>query len=163
MATQGKKDLIGSGLAAGPSFSMANQNDRSRLLREVLAERIVVLDGAMGTAIQQHDLTAADFGGAEYEGSNDHVVLTRPDVILDIHRTYLKAGSDVIETNSFNATASDLERLRPFREGVRDQPYRGETRPSGRRRVIDIRKAPLRRRLDGAHYEGHDGHRRHHF
>ena len=86
-----------------------NQNDRSRLIREALNERIIVLDGAMGTAIQQHDLTADDFGGPEYEGSNDHLVLTRPDVILDIHRDYLKAGCDVVETDSFNATAGDLK------------------------------------------------------
>ena len=88
---------------------MVNQNDRSRLVREVLEERIIVLDGAMGTAIQQHDLAAADFGGPEYEGSNDHLVLTRPDIILDVHRAYLKAGSDIIETNSFNGTAGDLK------------------------------------------------------
>ncbi|HUG81273.1 MAG TPA: methionine synthase, partial [Bryobacterales bacterium] len=88
---------------------LMNQNDRSRLIREALNERIIVLDGAMGTAIQQHDLTADDFGGPEYEGSNDHLVLTRPDVILDIHRSYLKAGCDVVETDSFNATAGDLK------------------------------------------------------
>jgi 5-methyltetrahydrofolate--homocysteine methyltransferase len=88
---------------------MINQNDRSRLLLEALGERILVLDGAMGTAIQQHHLTASDFGGHEYEGSNDHLVLTRPDVVLDIHRSYLQAGSDIIETNSFNATAGDLK------------------------------------------------------
>ena len=88
---------------------MINQNDRSRLFLEVLGERILVLDGAMGTAIQQHNLTALDFGGHEYEGSNDHLVLTRPDVILDIHRSYLQAGSDISETNSFNATAGDLK------------------------------------------------------
>ena len=87
---------------------MINQNDRSRLLMEALGERILVLDGAMGTAIQQRDLVASDFGGAAYEGSNDHLVLTRPDVILDIHRGYLEAGSDIIETNSFNGAAGDL-------------------------------------------------------
>ena len=87
---------------------MIDQNDRSRLLIEALGERILVLDGAMGTAIQQRDLIASDFGGAAYEGSNDHLVLTRPAVILDIHRGYLNAGSDIIETNSFNGTAGDL-------------------------------------------------------
>ncbi|MDA1313378.1 MAG: methionine synthase [Acidobacteria bacterium] len=95
-----------------------NENDRSRLIREALNERVVVLDGAMGTAIQQHDLTADDFGGPEYEGSNDHLVLTRPDVILDIHRAYLKAGSDVIESDSFNATAGDLKDF-----GLADKAY----------------------------------------
>lgn len=76
---------------------------------EALGERVLVLDGAMGTAIQQRDLAASDFGGAAYEGSNDHLVLTRPDVILDIHRGYLDAGSDIIETNSFNGAAGDLK------------------------------------------------------
>ena len=97
---------------------MINQNDRSRLLLEALKERILVLDGAMGTAIQQHELTPADFGGHEYEGSNDHLVLSRPDVILDIHRSYLHAGSDIIETNSFNATAGDLKDF-----GLADKAY----------------------------------------
>ena len=97
---------------------MINQNDRSRLLQEALDERILVLDGAMGTAIQQRHLTAEDFGGHEYEGSNDHLVLTRPDVILDIHRGYLKAGSDIIETNSFNGTAGDLKDF-----GLADKAY----------------------------------------
>jgi 5-methyltetrahydrofolate--homocysteine methyltransferase len=72
-------------------------------LREILRERILVLDGAMGTMLQQENLTAADFGGPQYEGCNENLVLTRPDVVLGIHRKYLQAGSDIIETNSFGS------------------------------------------------------------
>lgn len=72
---------------------------------EMLAERVLVLDGAMGTTIQARRLTAEDFGGPHLEGCNEHLVLTRPDVILDIHRSYLEAGADMIETNTFGATS----------------------------------------------------------
>ena len=71
---------------------------------DALSRRILVLDGAMGTQIQNRNLTAADFGGAEYEGCNEMLVLTRPDVIEDVHRAYLEAGADIIETNSFGST-----------------------------------------------------------
>src|ERR1700730_7462013 len=73
-------------------------------LRELLRERILVLDGAMGTMLQQENLTAADFGGPHLEGCNENLVITRPDVVLGIHRKYLDAGSDIIETNSFGST-----------------------------------------------------------
>ncbi|CAM3865958.1 methionine synthase [Cohnella lubricantis] len=74
-------------------------------LQEALQQRILILDGAMGTMIQQANLTASDFGGEELEGCNEMLVLTRPDVILDIHSAYLAAGSDIIETNTFGATS----------------------------------------------------------
>jgi 5-methyltetrahydrofolate--homocysteine methyltransferase len=82
--------------------------ERTRLLEELLAERILVLDGATGTAIQAHQLTADDFGGPYLEGCNENLVFTRPDVVLDIHRGYLEAGADIIETNTFNGTAISL-------------------------------------------------------
>src|SRR5512145_1675063 len=66
-----------------------------------LRERILVLDGAMGTMIQAAGLTAADFGGAEYEGCNEYLNLTRPDVIRSIHTAYLDAGADIVSTNTF--------------------------------------------------------------
>src|ERR1700723_1165398 len=72
-------------------------------LRELLRERILVLDGAMGTMLQQENLTAEDFGGPQYEGCNENLVLTRPQVVLGIHRKYLEAGSELIETNSFGS------------------------------------------------------------
>ena len=80
---------------------MRNLNESAKALRELLSERILVLDGAMGTMLQQRSLTAEDFGGAALEGCNENLVRTRPDVVLDIHRKYFEAGSDIVETNSF--------------------------------------------------------------
>src|SRR5262245_24358437 len=70
-------------------------------LRDAVASRILVLDGAMGTMIQARDLRAVDFGGAAREGCNEHLNLTRPDVVRDIHAAYLEAGADIVCTNSF--------------------------------------------------------------
>ena len=83
---------------------MRNLKESEKALRELLAERILVLDGAMGTMLQQRNLTAADFGGAALEGCNENLVRTRPDVVLDIHRKYFEAGADIVETNSFGGT-----------------------------------------------------------
>ncbi|MGH7353456.1 MAG: methionine synthase [Candidatus Rokuibacteriota bacterium] len=69
--------------------------------RKAFAERVLVLDGAMGTMIQAVGLGADDFGGPELEGCNEHLNLTRPDVIRDIHRAYLDAGADCVSTNTF--------------------------------------------------------------
>jgi 5-methyltetrahydrofolate--homocysteine methyltransferase len=80
---------------------MRNLSESAKALRELLSERILVLDGAMGTMLQQRNLTAQDFGGAALEGCNENLVRTRPDVVLDIHRKYFEAGSDIVETNSF--------------------------------------------------------------
>lgn len=80
-------------------------------MRQQIKERILVLDGAMGTMIQQYNLTESDFRGERFreiqgqlKGNNDLLCLTRPDVIEEIHRRYLEAGADIIETNTFNAT-----------------------------------------------------------
>ena len=82
-----------------------------KTIQEQINERILVLDGAMGTMIQQYGLTEEDFRGERFrevpgmlKGCNDVLCLTRPDVIADIHRKYLEAGADIIETNTFNAT-----------------------------------------------------------
>ena len=79
-------------------------------LSEILKERILVLDGAMGTMIQTYNLSEADFRGERFgafegqmKGNNDVLNLTRPDVIADIHRRYLEAGADIIETNTFSS------------------------------------------------------------
>lgn len=69
-----------------------------------LREKIVILDGAMGTMLQQAQLTADDFGGERYEGCNEILNLTRPDLIRNIHEKYYQAGADVVETNTFGAT-----------------------------------------------------------
>ena len=84
---------------------MTTVQDRQRALEDILDERVLVLDGAMGTMLQQKSLTAADFGGVSLEGCNENLVRTRPDIILDIHRAYFRAGADVVETNSFGGTA----------------------------------------------------------
>ena len=78
--------------------------DRAKLLPEMLRRRVLVLDGAMGTAIQQRQLGPQDFGGADYEGCNEYLVITRPDVITAIHESYLRAGCDIIETDTFGGT-----------------------------------------------------------
>ncbi|MCX7149969.1 MAG: methionine synthase [Rhodocyclales bacterium] len=87
------------------------QPDRSTELRELLAQRILILDGAMGTMVQRHGLVEADYRGSRFathgkdlKGNNDLLCITRPDVIGGIHAEYLAAGADIIETNSFNAT-----------------------------------------------------------
>jgi len=88
------------------------------LLDAVLDARVLVLDGAMGTMLQQRQLTADDFGGAGLDGCNEHLVRTRPDVVLDIHRAYLAAGADLISTNSFGGT-----RLVLAEYGLADDAY----------------------------------------
>jgi 5-methyltetrahydrofolate--homocysteine methyltransferase len=84
---------------------MRNLTESAKALRELLSQRILVLDGAMGTMLQQRHLTAEDFGGAALEGCNENLVRTRPDVVLDIHRKYFEAGSDIVETNSFGGAS----------------------------------------------------------
>ncbi|WJH34076.1 methionine synthase [Paenibacillus sp. CC-CFT747] len=74
-------------------------------LQEQLQKKIMILDGAMGTMIQQENLTEEDFGGEDLDGCNEILVLTRPDVIRKIHEAYFAAGSDIIETNTFGATS----------------------------------------------------------
>jgi len=80
---------------------MRDLKQSAKALRELLSQRILVLDGAMGTMLQQRNLTATDFGGPALEGCNENLVRTRPDVVLDIHRKYLEAGADIIETDTF--------------------------------------------------------------
>src|SRR5262245_11619145 len=82
----------------------AGQQQRAEALYELLAERILVLDGATGTWLQGQNLTAEDFGGADLEGCNENLVLTRPDVILRLHGDYLAAGADMVETDTFGGT-----------------------------------------------------------
>jgi 5-methyltetrahydrofolate--homocysteine methyltransferase len=88
---------------------MTNRADQ---LKEALENRILLLDGAMGTMIQSRRFTEADFRGEQFKnlnneikGNNDILAITQPDAICDIHKEYLAAGSDIIETNSFNATS----------------------------------------------------------
>jgi 5-methyltetrahydrofolate--homocysteine methyltransferase len=80
-------------------------------IREALANRILVIDGAMGTMIQRHKLTEADYRGERFKnwhtdvkGNNDLLCITNPDIIIGIHKLYLEAGADIIETNTFSST-----------------------------------------------------------
>src|SRR3979411_2802196 len=85
-------------------------------LEALMSERIVLLDGAMGTMVQQHKLTESDYRGARFKdwkgkdlkGSIELLLLTKPAVIDEIHRRYLEAGADIIETNTFSATTIGL-------------------------------------------------------
>ena len=87
-------------------------SDRLAQLQSLLEQRILVLDGGMGTLIQSYQLNEDDYRGKRFadhrcdlKGNNDLLSITRPDVIEAIHRAYLDAGADIIETNTFNSTA----------------------------------------------------------
>jgi 5-methyltetrahydrofolate--homocysteine methyltransferase len=91
---------------------MTTQHERAKALRELFERRIVVLDGAMGTMIQQHKLDEAAYRGERFadwardlKGCNDLLVITQPQVIGDIHREFIDAGADLISTNTFNSTS----------------------------------------------------------
>ena len=103
--------------AAAVPFGIApvdetERRERVERLKGLLDERIVFLDGAMGTMIQQHKLDEHAFRGERFrahgkdlKGNNDILALTKPEVISSIHRAYLDAGADIIETNTFNSSA----------------------------------------------------------
>src|SRR4029453_12357368 len=78
---------------------------RWQSLHDALAIRILVLDGAMGTMLQARRPTTAHYGGPGLDGCNENLCRTHPDWILDIHRAYLDAGADIVETNSFQGSS----------------------------------------------------------
>jgi len=89
----------------------SSPDSSSHTLKQTLGERIVILDGGMGTMLQDHRLEEADFRGGRFadwpsdlKGNNDLLTLTRPDIVESIHRAYLEAGADIVETNTFNST-----------------------------------------------------------
>lgn len=85
---------------------------------DILKEKIIVFDGATGTHFQGQNLTADDFGGEQYAGCNEHLVLTKPAAVQQVHKDYLEAGCDVIETDSFGSTSIVLAEY-----GLQDQAY----------------------------------------
>ena len=114
--------------------------DRIEHLQRLLRERIVIIDGAMGTMIQQHKLDEAAFRGARFadwhgkdlKGLNDLLNVTRPQVIEEIHRQYLEAGADIIETNTFNSQSHLARGLRDGVAGLRTfESGRGMCAPRG--------------------------------
>jgi 5-methyltetrahydrofolate--homocysteine methyltransferase len=95
--------------------TLENRPERALMLDRLLQERIVILDGPMGTMIQRHELDEAAFRGdrfrdhaSDLRGNNDLLSLTQPEVIRSVHREYLEAGADIIETNTFNANAISM-------------------------------------------------------
>jgi 5-methyltetrahydrofolate--homocysteine methyltransferase len=99
-------------------MTLSTQSNITELLHDLLATRILILDGAMGTMIQPHKLTEADFRGKQFadhprqfalQGCNDLLCLTQPEIIAEIHRQYFEAGADIVETNTFNAQAISME------------------------------------------------------
>ncbi|WP_018605073.1 methionine synthase [Uliginosibacterium gangwonense] len=114
------------------------QADRSTEIKALLAQRILILDGGMGTMIQRHKLGEADYRGSRFaqhgkdlKGNNDLLVLTKPEVIRGIHREYLDAGADIIETCTFNAT-----RVSQAEYGLEDVAY--ELNVAGARLVREL-------------------------
>ena len=104
----------------------ADRNDRLTALRQALTQRILVIDGAMGTMIQGYRLAESDYRGERFKswpsdlkGNNDILVLTQPQIVAEIHRAYLDAGADIIETNTFTANHSSQADYRA-EELVRD-------------------------------------------
>lgn len=87
---------------------MEDREYRQQALYDALAERILVLDGAMGTMIQQRNPTMEDWGGSKFENCSENLLFTRPEWILDIHREYFAAGADIVETDSFGGSPVTL-------------------------------------------------------
>jgi 5-methyltetrahydrofolate--homocysteine methyltransferase len=116
---------------------------RAQALPGILARRIVVLDGAMGTMIQRFKLNEAQYRGGRFQdfhkdvkGNNELLSLTRPDIIRDIHEGYLAAGADLVETNTFGATSvaqADYDMAHLARErSVRQVQHAGPAALRGR-------------------------------
>ncbi len=126
-------------------------------LDRLLAERILVLDGATGTMIQRHTLTEEDFRGeiladhtVPLKGNNDLLTLTRPDIVTGIHHAFLEAGADIVETNTFSGTTIAQA---DYATGHLVPDINARGRPPGPRRVrrvdgADARQAALRGRRD---------------
>src|ERR1035437_2115320 len=83
-------------------FSMPRNYTNRRYL-DALNQKVLVFDGAMGTNLQKMNLTAEQFGGEQYNGCNDYLVISCPEVVEQIHRSFLDVGVDVIETDTFRA------------------------------------------------------------
>jgi 5-methyltetrahydrofolate--homocysteine methyltransferase len=107
---------------------------------EALKQRVLIYDGAMGTSIDNYTLTAEDFGGPRTEGNRDYLAVTRPDIIEAIHASFMDAGADVLETNTFQST-----RLRLEEWGLADQTH-----------AINVAAARLARSV-ADRYEARDG------
>src|ERR1043166_9569908 len=108
-----------------------SQSDRADRLKELLRQRIVIIDGAMGTTIRTYGMKEADIRGERFKDSKKDLLnngdlfsLTQPKMICDIHRRFLEAGADIIETNTFGATSITQSEF--FVDDPRDHAGRGE-------------------------------------
>lgn len=109
---------------------------------ESLKERVLVFDGAMGTSVQKYELTAEQFGGAQFEGCNDYLCVTNPRVIEEIHASFMEAGADVLETATFGSTRTKLGEY-----GIPDEVYhQNYTAAQLARRVADSYSTDLKPR-----------------
>jgi 5-methyltetrahydrofolate--homocysteine methyltransferase len=97
---------------------MTQAADRRKALFDTLRHRIIVLDGGMGTMLFAAKLTPADYGGPVHDGCHEYLAITRPDVLKSIHRAYYEAGSDIVETNTFQSSAIVLAEY-----GLADRSY----------------------------------------
>jgi 5-methyltetrahydrofolate--homocysteine methyltransferase len=117
------------------------RNERISRLRELIEQKILVLDGAMGTTLQDLELSADDFGGEIYEGCNEYLNITRPHILQDIHKKFFESGADMVETNSFGSTplvlaeysledkAEEISRLSAQNARIVADEYSTEDRP----------------------------------
>ena len=120
---------------------------RRKLLEDAVSSRILILDGAMGTMLQAHNPTLEDFGGAGLENCNENICRTHPEWILDIHRAYIEAGADILDTNSFQGSPIVLAEF-----GLADQAHELNVLAAQlARQAADER--PLCRRIDGTHHQ----------
>ena len=119
-------------------------------IQEIIKKKIMILDGALGTMIQEYALSEEDFRDStlvyykgQLKGNNDLLNLTRPDIITDIHRKYLAAGADLIETNTFSSqvvSQSDYQ----LESRARDRQPTNLVRPSGRGSSVDRLVLPIK-------------------
>ena len=115
--SRGPSTLHTRGAIRSPMLDLT-ASERRDLLRTTLESRILCLDGATGTGLQDRNLGPEDFGGEDLDGCNENLVLTRPDVIRDLHTTYLHTGADIVETNTFGGTPLVLAEY-----GLQDKAY----------------------------------------
>jgi 5-methyltetrahydrofolate--homocysteine methyltransferase len=123
------------------SEKISQPSERALALEQLLSERIVIIDGAMGTMIQLRNLTEADFRGMRFQdwkgkdlrGNNDLLNVTQPQMIEEMHVQYLEAGADIIETNTFNSQAISLADY-GLESIAKSWPRRARNAP-GRRRI----------------------------
>src|SRR5580658_1813528 len=132
-------------VAASPAIVLEAMplDERGQAYLRAVSERVVIFDGAMGTSLQLANLNADDFGGRSLEGCNEMLVVTRPDVVEGVHRSFLEAGVDVVETDAFGAFSVVLAEY-----GIADRAYEINVAAAQiARRAADAFSTPQRQRF----------------